>query len=80
MADTRTKNQSYAPHFSAGRGGHDKPWRPPRGWHSSQFAYQIQREPHLHLHWLHPGGRQSLPNPSHLYCRTNQVVQREENR
>ena len=79
MVDSGTPHQSHASYLSPRCGGHDQPRRLARSWNSSQSAHSLQRELDLHLHWIHFGGRQSLPNPAYLYSRTDQVVQREEN-
>ena len=61
-----------------GRGRHDQPGRPARGGHPEELVDPVQRQPDLHLHRVHPGGRQPVPDLAHLHQRADQAVQGEE--
>ena len=61
MADAGAPDQDDAPDLGGRSGGHDQPGRPPRGRHPQEPPHPVQRQPHLHLHRVHPGRRQPLP-------------------
>ncbi len=55
MADAGAEDQGDAPDIRSRSRGHDQPRRPPRGRNPEKPAHQIQRKPHLHLHWIYLG-------------------------